>query len=56
MGRYFAALVAIEAKARWYAENDQRDPQEVDHALCVEILSLAEDALEGMPREGAPRG
>ena len=47
MGRYFATLTAIENKARWYAENDARDPQEVDHALCVEILALAEEAIEG---------
>lgn len=39
------ALAEIESKARWYADNDARDPHEVDHALCVEILDLAERAL-----------
>lgn len=41
------ALKQIVEKARWYADNDVRDPQEVDHALCVEVLALAEDALDG---------
>jgi hypothetical protein len=40
------ALGEIEGKARWYADKDQRDPQEVDHALCVEILDLAQRALD----------
>lgn len=40
-------LEDIAAKARWYADNDQRDPHEVDHALCVEILDVAERALGG---------
>lgn len=45
--RYARALWDIAEKAKWYANNSQRDPQEVDHALCVEILALAEDALNG---------
>ena len=40
------ALGEIEGKARWYADNLQRDPHEVDHALCVEILDLARKALD----------
>lgn len=40
-----AALTSIAEKARWYAELDSRLAHEVDHALCVEILALAEDAL-----------
>jgi hypothetical protein len=40
-----AALVSIAEKADWYAKNDQRDPQEVDHALCVEVLTLAQEAI-----------
>ena len=39
------ALGEIAKTARWYADNGQRLPHEVDHALCVEILSLAEEAL-----------
>jgi len=41
-----AALTQIAETARWYADNGQRDPHEVDHALCVEILSMAERALD----------
>lgn len=41
------ALREIADTARWYAENVERLPQEVDHALCVEVLSLAEEALNG---------
>jgi hypothetical protein len=37
-------LTAIAETGRWYADNDQRLPHEVDHALCVEILSMAESA------------
>lgn len=39
------ALRSIAEKARWYAENPSRLDHEVDHALCVEVLSLAEDAI-----------
>lgn len=39
------ALAAIEETARWYADNGDRLPHEVDHALCVEVLSSAADAL-----------
>ena len=42
------ALRDIEIKARWYADNAQRDPHEVDHALCVEVLDIAERALGGV--------
>lgn len=42
-----AGLEAIAGIARWYADNDARDPQEVDHALCVEVLSRAQKALDG---------
>ena len=37
-------LAEIAEKCRWYADNPQRDPHEVDHALCVEILAMAEEA------------
>jgi hypothetical protein len=47
--RLVATLGEIEGKARWYADNDGRDPQEVDHALCVEILDLAQRALDAAP-------
>ena len=43
--KYAKALGEIEGKARWYADNLDRDPREVDHALCVEILDLAQRAL-----------
>lgn len=43
---YLAALRQIAETSRWYANNGQRDQHEVDHALCVEIVSLAERALE----------
>lgn len=45
--RLVSVLGEIEGKARWYADNLHRDPQEVDHALCVEILDLAQRALDG---------
>jgi len=41
-----AALREIAQTARWYANNGQRLPLEVDHALCVEVLDLAERALD----------
>lgn len=50
-GRLSASAVVVEALreivevARWYANNDQRLAHEVDHALCVEVLSIAEKAL-----------
>ncbi len=40
-----AALTSIAEKARWYAGLDCRLAHEVDHALCVEILALAEETL-----------
>lgn len=43
------ALRKIAETARWYAENDARLAHEVDHALCVEILDLAERALDAYP-------
>ncbi len=39
------ALARIGRSARWYADNDARDPQEVDHALCVEIVAECETFL-----------
>ncbi len=39
------ALRQIAETARWYANNGDRLPLEVDHALCIEILSVAEEAL-----------
>lgn len=42
---YRSAVEQIAETSRWYADNGGRDPLEVDHALCVEILSLAEGAL-----------
>jgi hypothetical protein len=41
-----AAVTQIAETARWYANNDQRLPLEVDHALCVEILDVAERAAD----------
>ncbi len=41
--RMAEALLLIEKTARWYADNPSRLAQEVDHALCVEILSYALD-------------
>ena len=43
------ALERIAETARWYANNSDRLPHEVDHALCVEVLSIAEAALEPAP-------
>ena len=42
------ALREIAATARWYADNGSRLAHEVDHALCVEILSTAEDAVAAL--------
>lgn len=42
------ALRKIAETAQWYANNGDRLPNEVDHALCVEVLSLAMDALYGV--------
>ena len=42
------ALREIAATSRWYADNDARLQHEVDHALCVEIVSCAEDALAAL--------
>jgi uncharacterized protein YjcR len=39
------ALRSIEETARWYADNGERLPLEVDHALCVEVLDLAQRGL-----------
>lgn len=44
--RYRLALEQIAETSRWYADNGQRLAHEVDHALCVEIVSLAERALD----------
>ena len=44
------ALEATLNKCKWYASNDARIAQEVDHALCVEVPSEIEDA----PRHQAP--
>lgn len=46
-----AALRRIHETARWYADNDARLAHEVDHALCVEIVSYCEDAA--LRAEGA---
>ncbi len=45
--RYEKALTAIHETARWYADNGNRLALEVDHALCVEVLSAAREALAG---------
>lgn len=42
-----SAVEQIAETARWYADNPNRLAHEVDHALCVEILSMAEEALNG---------
>ncbi len=44
------ALRQIAETARWYANNGQRLAQEVDHALCVEVLSMAESAVDDNKR------
>ena len=46
------ALREIAQTARWYADNDARLAHEVDHALCVEILSTAEDAVAAFDAAG----
>lgn len=49
-----AALDAIYQVARWYADNSDRLPHEVDHALCVEVLLLAStDSQESVEGAGA---
>lgn len=47
------ALQRIAYTAGWYADNGSRLPHEVDHALCVEILSEAEGALDALPAREA---
>ena len=44
--RLVESMRQILETARWYADNGDRLPHEVDHALCVEILDLAQRALD----------
>lgn len=42
-------LGLIQETAHWYADNGDRLPHEVDHALCVQVLDYAEKGLEDAP-------